>query len=124
MSGLTVSKKHGLNPSIVVCILCHKDTGVALLGALPGDAEAPRKILDPFNPYEPCPACKEAYLSQGTLLLSVTEDKKYVGDLMVLKDAAFRECFGEEPPKGKVCFVDKSAFDQLYANYQAVKNGA
>lgn len=41
---ITLSEKHGVNPSLLVCTLCGKDMGVALLGKLKGDAEAPEKI--------------------------------------------------------------------------------
>ena len=43
--GVTLSKKHGLNPSITVCPICGKEIGIALLGKLKGDEEAPRKII-------------------------------------------------------------------------------
>ena len=41
---VTLSKKHGLNPSMVVCPICGKAESVALLGHIKGDEEAPRYI--------------------------------------------------------------------------------
>lgn len=42
---ITVSEKHGVNPSLVICTLCGKETNeLALLGKLKGDVEAPRHI--------------------------------------------------------------------------------
>lgn len=38
--GVTLSKKHGLNPSMVVCPICGKAESVALLGHIKGDEEA------------------------------------------------------------------------------------
>lgn len=38
-------KKHGVNSSITVCPICGKEIGIALLGKLKGDEEAPRKII-------------------------------------------------------------------------------
>lgn len=38
--GVTLSKKHGLNPSITVCPICGKETGIALLGKLKGDEKS------------------------------------------------------------------------------------
>ena len=44
--GIQVSPKHGLNPTIPVCFWCGKERGeVALLGRLPGDAEAPKNVV-------------------------------------------------------------------------------
>lgn len=37
------SEKHGVNPSITVCPICGKEIGIALLGKLKRDEEAPRK---------------------------------------------------------------------------------
>lgn len=42
--GITLSKKHGLNPSITVCPICGKEEGIALLGHIKEDKEAPRYI--------------------------------------------------------------------------------
>ena len=39
---VTLSKKHGLNSSMVVCPICNKAESVALLGHIKGDEEAPR----------------------------------------------------------------------------------
>lgn len=50
------SKKHGVNPSLEVCFWCGEPMGVALLGKLKGDAEAPREIC---TGYEMCDKCKE-----------------------------------------------------------------
>lgn len=41
---IRVSEKHGVNPSITICPICGKETGIVLLGKLKGDEEAPRKL--------------------------------------------------------------------------------
>lgn len=40
---IILSEKHGVNSSITVCPICGKEIGIALLGKLKGDEEAPRK---------------------------------------------------------------------------------
>lgn len=40
---IILSEKHEVNPSITVCPICGKEIGIALLGKLKGDEEAPRK---------------------------------------------------------------------------------
>lgn len=68
MSSIKISEKHGVNPSVTVCFWCGGDVGVALLGRLRGDVEAPRKIvLD----YEPCDKCKEQ-MGRGISLFECT----------------------------------------------------
>lgn len=53
---ITLSEKHGVNPSFVICTLCGEDTGeIALLGKLKDDKEAPRHICTGTI----CKKCKE-----------------------------------------------------------------
>ena len=56
--GITLSPKHGVNPSIVICPICKKDTSIALFGRLKGDAEAPKQIEG-----ELCDECKKKYIT-------------------------------------------------------------
>lgn len=56
MANIRLSKKHGVNPSVEVCFWCGEPMGVALLGKLKGDVEAPREIC---RSYEMCDKCKE-----------------------------------------------------------------
>lgn len=51
---ITLSPKYGVNPSVLHCFICGKETGVALLGKLKGDAEAPHNISDPNEICDDC----------------------------------------------------------------------
>lgn len=55
---IRLSPKHGLNPSIETCAWCGGTKGIALMGKLKGDAEAPKYIT--MN-YEPCDDCAEKW---------------------------------------------------------------
>jgi hypothetical protein len=52
---LKISPKHGLNPSMMACPVCGKDTGVALCGYMRKDEKAPVRMLD----LDPCKDCRE-----------------------------------------------------------------
>ena len=67
--GIKISPEHGLNPSIQLCFWCKEPMGVALLGKLPGDKEAPHDII--LN-YHPCDKCKSQW-DQGVTVLEVTK---------------------------------------------------
>ena len=56
--GITLSPKHGVNCSIIVCPICKKETSLALFGRLKGDAEAPKQIEG-----ELCDECKKKYIT-------------------------------------------------------------
>ena len=67
---IPISKKHGVNPTILICPICHHETnGLALLGRLPGDAEAPRYSLD----REPCDDCRKVIDSGGVMLIEIKD---------------------------------------------------
>ena len=66
---IKLSKKHGVNPTITLCFWCGESKGIALLGKLPNDAEAPKEaVID----YEPCDKCKELW-NQGIPVVEVSE---------------------------------------------------
>jgi hypothetical protein len=70
--GISVSEKHGVNPSIPICFYCGEGKNeVALLGKLKGDVEAPHYCLLDM---EPCDLCKERRES-GIHLIIVSGDQ-------------------------------------------------
>ena len=56
--GITISPKYGLNPSIVICPVCKKDTSIALFGRLKGDIKAQKQVEG-----ELCDECKKKYVT-------------------------------------------------------------
>ena len=56
--GITLSPKHGVNCSIIVCPICKKETSLALFGRLKDDAKAPKQIEG-----ELCDECKKKYIT-------------------------------------------------------------
>lgn len=69
---IRISEKHGVNPSLTVCFWCGEHTGIALLGKLPGDKEAPKEII---ADYEPCDKCKEQW-NKGIPIIEVSASPK------------------------------------------------
>ena len=118
---IRLSPKHGVNPMVMQCFYCGGDAGIALLGLLKGDAEAPRKaVLD----QRPCQKCEDL-MEQGIMLISVDEarttdrENPYrTGKLCVIKDEALeritqsRELF-EQIAKRRVAFVPDDAWAKL-----------
>lgn len=66
------SPKHGLNPTMGQCFWCDGETGeIALLGRLPGDAQAPRRAI---LSYDPCPACRSRWEGNVAIIEVVEAD--------------------------------------------------
>lgn len=125
---IRISQKHGVNPTIPVCFWCGKEKNeIALLGKLPGDAEAPRSTWL-VGDYEPCDACK-AIFEQGIHLIEAADhpiihEKQPpwhgaypTGRHLVLKERAIRSIFAQETAeelcKRKVGFLDRETFVNL-----------
>ena len=118
--GIKVSPKHGLNPTIPICFWCGKERGeVALLGRLPGDAEAPKNVvLD----YEPCECCR-AGMARGFTLMEATSqpnDRGQVeaqagvyptGRFLVIKKEVALKAFGDIG--SDKAYVDAAMFHRL-----------
>lgn len=84
---IILSKEHGLNPSLICCPICGKDTGIAIFGKLKGDAKAPTHVIG----IEPCDKCKDK-LNNGKIAI------------MEVYDNVRR-------PTGRYIFVDEKAIN-------------
>lgn len=79
--GVILSKKHGLNPSMVICPICSKEESVAILGYIKGDKEAPRYIQGDI-----CDECKAKVADNKCFVISVDEDQRLKHYTIVSKD--------------------------------------
>lgn len=79
--GITLSKEHGLNPSVIVCPICGKKDDIAILGHIKGDKEAPRYIQGDI-----CDKCKARVADNKCFVISVGEDQRLKRYTIVSKD--------------------------------------
>lgn len=79
--GITLSKEHGLNPSVMVCPICGKESDIAILGHIKGDKEAPRYIQGDI-----CDKCKARVADNKCFVISVGEDQRLKRYTIVSKD--------------------------------------
>lgn len=98
--GIELSPNYGLNPSLLRCPICHKDMGIALLGKLKGDAEAP-KYMDS----ELCEDCDKIYVT----VFEADENRKRTGRIAYLK----REVLSEQFRNQKALLMLPEDFQQL-----------
>ena len=127
--GVRISEKHGVNPSMGQCFWCGGDDGTILLvGRLPGDKEAPRRI---FHSYDPCDECK-TNMALGIALVEAREFENFdrqpliqkqpnevypTGRWIVMKPEAVNRVFHgidmEAIAKHKKVFIDPEAFERI-----------
>lgn len=100
---VTISKKHGVNPSITVCPICGKEIGIVLLGKLKGDEEAPRKIIGDL-----CDDCISKLGNDKIYILAI-DDQGYSTKGIIIKRSALNI-----PVKGYMTFMKENEFDKVF----------
>ena len=86
---ITLSPKHGVNPSIIKCVVCGKDAGIALNGKLKGDVEAPRYVITG----DLCDECKTKIDEGFAFIIECKSAKGFedrTGRYVVIKKEALR----------------------------------
>lgn len=108
--GITLSPKHGVNPSVLHCICCGKDYGVALIGKLKGDAEAPRDISQGL-----CNDCQGVIDQGGAMIIEVRDGEKgcnpYRTGRLVGVSKNFKERNHLENP---IMYMERSLFQSVF----------
>ena len=102
--GIELSEKHGVNPSMLCCPVCGKEYGVALLGKLKGDEEAPMRIIG----NELCNDCKAKAGEDKVYLLAI--DERNIPKKSVLIN---RTAFKVEI-EGDIAAIPEKEFEQLF----------
>lgn len=114
---IRLSPKHGVNPSVLHCPICGKDTGVALLGRLKGDVEAPRNMADKT----PCPDCLKVLKAGGHFIIETrdgeTGNNPYrTGRLVAINHEAAERLFTCRPVP-PVAYMEHSLFDSIFGEH-------
>lgn len=112
MGSINLSSKYGLNPSVTHCECCGKEIGIALLGRLKGDVEAPRNIYMGL-----CDDCKKVIDQEGLIIIEVRDGEtgknpyrtgRLVGITKEAKERMFKDI------NSPICYMEESMFNQLF----------
>lgn len=101
--GIRVSEKHGVNPSITICPICGKETGIALLGKLKGDKEASMRMLS-----DPCDDCVSKLGNDKIYILAIN-DQGYGIKAIIIERSALNI-----PVKGYMILMKENEFDKVF----------
>lgn len=115
---IRISEKHGVNPSIMVCPFCFQSMGVALMGRLEFDREAPRQIVGD----ELCRECVE-YMKQGFLIRERNGDFM-TGRMWVIKKDAAADMWGEEVAQRGLAYIDEETAKKIGLPYNEGEENA
>lgn len=113
---ITISKKHGVNPSILHCECCGKEYGLALLGKLKGDVEAPKDIRQGF-----CDDCQKVIDQKGLMIIEVRDGEsgnnpyrtgRIVGITKDAKERVFKDV------NSPIVYMEQSLFNQVFGEVE------
>ena len=130
MSGIKISPKYGVNPTIPVCFWCGKQKNeIALMGHMKDDIEAPKNmVLD----YVPCEECQN-HMAMGVAVLEASDHPNTEGQppmqkgvyptsrfVVVTTECADRVFSAYAPwSEGKKVFVDSDVFSHFLPDDQS-----
>ena len=112
---ITLSPKHGVNPSVTYCECYGKEIGIALFGKLKGDIEAPRDVAMGL-----CDDCQKVIDQQGLMIIEVRDGESgknpyRTGRLVgITKDAKERMFKDINSP---ICYMEQSMFSPMFGDY-------
>ena len=101
--GIRVCEIHGVNPSFTFCPFCGLETGIALLGKLKGDKEAPRKIIGDL-----CDDCISKLGNDKIYILAIN-DQGYGTKAIIIERSALNI-----PVKGYMTLMKENEFDKVF----------
>lgn len=110
MSGIILSKKHGVNPSMLLCSICYKEYAVGLLGRIKGDVKAPKNVVAGI-----CDDCKDK-LKDNVVIRRCRSNGEFTGEYVFVK----RDCIKEEH-KGSIFNMETELFDKMFSKIKETK---
>lgn len=126
MSGsIRLSEKHGVNPSLGICIFCGEAKDVLLFGRLPDDKEAPRECI---HDWEPCAKCSE-HMKEGCFFVEARpnmSDKRKstpTGRVVCIRDAGVNRMLKHESKlredilTRRFCLVSPEDFEAVFGEH-------
>ena len=111
---ITLSEKHGVNPSMDMCFYCHEAKGIILFGKLKDDKEAPKEV---YNSLDPCDKCQEKYKDDTLIVEYDMETKEPTGRWMAIDKRYIED---EAVKKSQVALATPPTFDALLKNYEKI----
>lgn len=109
---IILSPKHGVNPSVLHCICCGKDYGVALLGKLKDDKEAPRDIYQGL-----CHECRAVVDDGGVLIIEVKDGESGTNPYRTGRFIGVSKDFKERNHiENSIVYMEQSIFSKVFGN--------
>ena len=114
---IELSPKHGINPSLLKCFICGKDIGIALLGKLKNDAEAPKEMING----ELCEECQKILDAGNKFILEVKDGSSHDNPCRTGRLIAVSGDYADRVKDlfelDKINYMEQTGFEQLYGKF-------
>lgn len=109
---ILLSPKYGVNPSVVHCMCCSKAYGVAMLGKLKNDAEAPKDIYNGL-----CNECGAVIEQDGVLVIEVRDGESGNNPFRTGRYVGVSKEFKEQMEiKHPISFMEHTLFEKIFGS--------
>lgn len=116
---IKLSPKHGVNPSITHCECCGKTIGIAMLGKLKDDAEAPKDIAMGL-----CDDCQKVIDADGLMIIEVKNGESgpnphRTGRIVGISKEAKNRIFKDTT--STIAYMEEELFQKLFGDVEFQK---
>ena len=114
---ITLSPKHGVNPSILHCECCGKEYGIGLAGKLKGDAEAPKDVMYGF-----CDDCQKVIDQGGVMIVEVADGEGKKNPKNPYRTGRIVGCSKQYKERNKITtpmiYMEQSMFQAIFGKVE------
>lgn len=114
---ITLSPKHGVNPSILHCECCGKEYGIGLAGKLKGDAEAPKDVMYGF-----CDDCQKVIDQGGVMIVEVADGEGEKNPKNPYRTGRIVGCSKQYKERNKITtpmiYMEQSMFQAIFGKVE------
>lgn len=114
---ITLSPKHGVNPSILHCECCGKEYGIGLAGRLKGDAEAPKDVMYGF-----CDDCQNVIDQGGVMIVEVADGEGKKNPKNPYRTGRIVGCSKQYKERNKITtpmiYMEQSMFQAIFGEVE------
>ena len=122
MGGLTLSKEHGVNPSVRCCECCGQDIDVVLFGSRYKDPKTGKHTKAPDKIYGGlCDRCQSVVDQGGMMIIEVRDGEKSpnpyrTGRVIGITKEAKEEYFSEYKDNS-IIYMEQSVFEPMFGEH-------
>ena len=111
---ITFSEKHGLNPSLEVCLVCRKDMGIVMFGQLKDDVEAPKQVCLGRL----CDKCISKFKEEHKKLILEVDNLGFTGRYFIFPEKCIQPEILEEIGDNVTIYLGEEAFQKILQNVE------